>query len=114
MKDLKFVVFHDAYQYYEQSFGLHSIGAIALGDANKPSPARIAEIQAAVASAGVECVFAEPQFNPGMVATVLDGSEAESREIDPMGTTLEQGPQFYVSLLTKIGARISSCRATDG
>jgi zinc transport system substrate-binding protein len=70
-------VFHDAYQYFETDFDFPASGAISLGDATDPSPARIAEIQGRVTE-GVDCVLAEPQFNPGLVATVLDGTEANA------------------------------------
>ena len=92
-------MFHDAYQYFENSFGIAASGAISLGDASAPSPARIAEVQHTVEELGVTCVFSEPQFNPGLVATVLEGTEAKTAVIDPMGTELQLGPQFYTCLL---------------
>jgi len=105
----QFVVFHDAYQYFETSFDLESLGAISLGDASDPSVARIGEIREAVVSAGVSCVFAEPQFNPGLVRTVTEGTEIASLVIDPLGLEVEQGPQFYPQLLARTGARFVDC-----
>jgi zinc transport system substrate-binding protein len=105
-----FVVFHDAYQYFEQSFGIQAAGAIALSDASDPSPARIAEIQQVVKDHAVNCVFSEPQFNPDLVATVLEGSAAKTVVIDPMGTGLELGSGFYVALLNELGAAMAACR----
>jgi len=65
-----FIAFHDAYQYFETDFAFPASGAISLSDATDPSPARIAEIQARIAEEGIDCVLAEPQFNPGIVAAV--------------------------------------------
>ncbi|WP_052272523.1 zinc ABC transporter substrate-binding protein [Leisingera sp. ANG-M7] len=104
-----FIVFHDAYQYFEQGFGLSAAGAISLSDAVKPSPARIAEVREVVAELEVACVFSEPQFNPGLVATVLDGTGAGTAVLDPLGAGLEPGPQFYPALLQDIGAAIAGC-----
>ncbi|PCJ07695.1 MAG: zinc transporter [Rhodobacteraceae bacterium] len=104
-----FVVFHDAYQYFETSFGLSALAAISLSDATAPSPARIAEVRNTVAELGVSCVFSEPQFNPGLVATVLDGTGAKTAVIDPMGTALPLGPQFYPSLLLDLGQQMAGC-----
>ncbi|MDC0660479.1 zinc ABC transporter substrate-binding protein [Leisingera sp. SS27] len=104
-----FIVFHDAYQYFEQGFGLSAAGAISLSDAVKPSPARIAEVREVVADLKVACVFSEPQFNPGLVATVLDGTGAGTAVLDPLGAKLEAGPQFYPALLQDIGAAIAGC-----
>ena len=100
-----FVVFHDAYQYFETSFDLTALGAISLSDASAPSPARIAEVRDTVAELSASCVFSEPQFNPGLVATVLDGTEAKTAVIDPMGTALPLGPQFYPTLLLDLGQK---------
>ena len=104
-----FVVFHDAYQYFETSFDLTALAAISLSDATAPSPARIAEVRDTVAELSVSCVFSEPQFNPGLVATVLDGTGAKTAVIDPMGTALPLGPQFYPTLLLDLGQRMADC-----
>ena len=72
LKGRDFVVFHDAYQYFEEAFGLDILGAISLGDATRPSPAQLAEIRDAAKDGDLACVFAEPQYNPGLVATVAE------------------------------------------
>lgn len=105
----QFIVFHDAYQYFERGFGLNAAGAISISDAAKPSPARIAEVRDVVADLKVSCVFSEPQFNPGVVATVLDGTGAGTAVLDPLGAKLEPGPQFYPALLQEIGTAIAGC-----
>jgi len=107
--DGQFVVFHDAYQYFETSFGLKSLGAISLGDASDPSVARVAEIRDAILAADVSCVFSEPQFNPGLVRTVTEGAEVASVVIDPLGTKIEAGASFYTDLLADTGARFVEC-----
>ena len=73
VRDMNFLMYHDAIQYFEARFGLRALGAISQSDASDPSPARIAEIQARVAEQGVTCVLSEPQFDPGIVAAVMDG-----------------------------------------
>jgi zinc transport system substrate-binding protein len=109
LKDSGFVVFHDAYQYFEARFGLSAAGAISLSDASEPSPARVAEIQGAVADLGVACVFSEPQFNAGLVATVMDGSPAKTAVLDPLGTTIEPGPDFYPALIRQLSTSMADC-----
>jgi zinc transport system substrate-binding protein len=104
-----FVVFHDAYQYFEKDFDFPASGAIYLGDTSDPSPARIAEIQTRVAEEGIECVMAEPQFNAGLVATVLDGSDANTGIIDPLGASLELGPTLYPMLISGMANSLVGC-----
>ncbi len=109
VRDRNFIVFHDAYQYFEASFDFPASGAISLGDATKPSPARVAEIRGRVAEAGVTCVLGEPQFNPDLVRTVLDGTEARSGVLDPLGSDLEPGPALYPTLLRNLARTLADC-----
>ena len=104
-----FIVYHDAYQYFEKRFDVLAAGSISLGDVSDPSPARIAEIHQIVEDLDMTCVFSEPQFNPELVATVVDGSNAKARVIDPLGTRLTLGPDFYLNLLRDIAQTMASC-----
>lgn len=105
----QFIVFHDAYQYFETDFDFSASGAISIGDASDPSPARIAEIQARIADEGINCVLAEPQFNPGLVATVLDGTDAQTGILDPLGSDLEPGPSLYPQLIKNLSVALADC-----
>ncbi len=104
-----FVVFHDAYQYFEDAFDFPASGAISIGDAADPSPARIAEIQNRIREEGVDCVLAEPQFNPGIVKTVLDGTEAKTGVIDPLGSDLEPGAALYPQVIRNMAKILADC-----
>lgn len=104
-----FIVFHDAYQYFETAFDFPASGAISVSDASDPSPARIAEIQARVAEQNVTCVLSEPQFDPGIVAAVMDGSEANTGVLDPLGSDLELGPDLYGNVLRNLATALADC-----
>jgi zinc transport system substrate-binding protein len=108
-----FIVFHDAYQYFEASFDLPAAGAISLSDATDPSPARIAQIQARVAEQGVACVLSEPQFDPGIVAAVMEGAAARTAVLDPLGSTLDPGPALYGEVIRGLGETLAAC-LSDG
>lgn len=109
VRDGQFVVFHDAYQYFEMDFDFPASGAISIGDASDPSPARIAEIQGRIAEQGIDCVLAEPQFNASLVATVLDGTEAQTGILDPLGSGLEPGPALYPQLIRNLSTALAGC-----
>lgn len=104
-----FIVFHDAYQYFEASFDMSAAGAISLSDASDPSPARIEQIQARVADQNVTCVLAEPQFDPRIVETVMEGSDANTGVLDPLGSDLDLGPGFYPQLLRNLATSLADC-----
>jgi zinc transport system substrate-binding protein len=109
LRDGQFIVFHDAYQYFEMDFDFPASGAISISDASDPSPARIVEIQSRIAEQGIDCVLAEPQFNPGLVATVLDGTQAQTGILDPLGSDLEPGPALYPQLIRNLSTALAGC-----
>jgi zinc transport system substrate-binding protein len=108
MAQIGFVVFHDAYQYFERRFGLSAAGAISLSDASAPSAGRIAELRAAVADMGATCVFAEPQFSSGLVDTVF-ADAATVGLLDPLGQDLEPGAGLYPQVLRNMAGAFSTC-----
>ena len=104
-----FVVFHDAYQYFETSFDFPAAGAISLGDASEPSPARLAEIRGRIRDEGVDCVLAEPQYKKGLVDAVLEGTDANTGVIDPLGAGLEPGPALYAQVIRNMASTLAEC-----
>ncbi|MED5391697.1 MAG: zinc ABC transporter substrate-binding protein [Pseudomonadota bacterium] len=104
-----FIVYHDAYQYFEKRFDVLAAGSISLGDVSDPSPARIAEVRKKVEELGITCVFSEPQFNSELVRTVTDGVSVKTRVIDPLGTQFTLGPDFYLNVLRGIAQTMASC-----
>jgi len=105
-----FIVFHDAYQYFENDFDFPAAGAISIGDASDPSPARVAEIQARVKQEDINCVLSEPQFNPAMVATVMDGTDTKTSVIDPLASDLELGSALYPQFIRNLATSIAACK----
>ncbi len=108
-REQSFVVFHDAYQYFEQHFGLEPAVAIAINPEIAPGAATIAAIREQVLDADVACVFSEPQFPSGLTATLTEGTVVASAELDPLGASLEAGPGFYGALLRQMAATMRTC-----
>lgn len=104
-----FIVFHDAYQYFEARFGIPAKGAITLSDASAPSAARVAEVRETIVNLDALCVFAEPQFEPRIVQTVTEGTNARRGVLDPIGTGLEPGAALYPTLLRGLAAALVAC-----
>ena len=111
LRGQSFFVFHDAYQYFEDRFALPAAGSIALNDAEAPRAPRVSEIRARIAEGDVACVFAEPQFEPKLIATVIEGSAARGGTLDPLGAALEPGPELYPALLRGLADGLADCLA---
>ncbi|MEM0899784.1 MAG: zinc ABC transporter substrate-binding protein [Pseudomonadota bacterium] len=113
--DSRFIVFHDAYQYFERRFGLEAIGSINPGSGEVAAGARrIAELREAVTDNSISCVFSEPQYDPAIVTTVVEGTSAVALTIDPLGSGIEPGADHYFETLEAVAAAFAQCGATTG
>ncbi|WP_305041363.1 zinc ABC transporter substrate-binding protein [Geoalkalibacter sp.] len=109
VRAVPFVVFHDAYQYLEQRFGLNAAGSITLDPERVPGAQRVREVRELIRARDARCVFAEPQFTPRLVATVVEGSGARQGVLDPLGADLPPGPEAYFDLLSQLAANLRGC-----
>ena len=104
-----FIVFHDAYQYFEEGVGLRAVAALSGSDAADPGPAHIRAMQALIETENVRCAFAEPQFDTRRLDTVLSGSGAQTGVLDPLGGAIAPGPDFYPQLMRDLSAAMAAC-----
>ncbi|HRO50481.1 MAG TPA: zinc ABC transporter substrate-binding protein [Hyphomicrobium sp.] len=111
LKGKPYVVFHDAYQYFERRFDLAPVGSITLSPEVRPSAKRLTEIRQRLATLKASCVFAEPQFQPRLVEAVTEGTTARAGTLDPEGALIEPGPAAYETLLRNLASGLKSCLA---
>nr|WP_323015355.1 zinc ABC transporter substrate-binding protein [Devosia sp.] len=104
-----FLVFHDAYQYFEHRFGLDVAGTVTVSPDAMPGAARIDELRAKVRELGATCVFAEPNFEPAIIRTITEGTSARAGTLDPEGSALAEGPDLYPNLLRGLAAGLVEC-----
>lgn len=110
-----YIVFHDAYRYFEQRFGIAPAGAITVSDAVEPGAARVAAIRATIAQRGARCIFTEPQFPPRLAQMLAEGTGARLAVLDPLGTSLaEPGPGLYPALLRGLAGSLRDCLSGNG
>jgi zinc transport system substrate-binding protein len=114
VKDRPFIVFHDAYHYFEDRFGLNAAGSITVNPDIMPGAERLREIQDRVRELGAACVFAEPQFEPKLVTVATEGTGAGSGVLDPLGAAIEDGPELYFELMRGMASSLRDCLAQAG
>lgn len=105
----KFVVFHDAYQYFEKHFGLSQAISITLNPEVQPSAARIKEIQHEVEENNISCLFSEPQFSPKVLKVVAENTTASIFTLDPLGSKIEKGEDQYFKMMTSLATSFDTC-----
>lgn len=111
VRDRPFIVFHDGYQYFEKHFDLHAAGSITVSPDRAPGAKRLAGIRDRVRGLSQVCVFAEPQFEPRIIAAVTEGTGALTGVLDPLGADLEDGPELYPTLMRNLARSFFDCLA---
>ena len=109
IKDKPYIVFHDAYQYFEKAYGLNAVGSIMLDPELPPSAKKIIQIRSKIKSTNASCVFKEPQFRAKIVNTVIEDTNAQVGTLDPLGADLTSGPNMYLELLKSIASNLKTC-----
>jgi zinc transport system substrate-binding protein len=104
-----FIVFHDSLQYFEHRFAFPAAGSVALQEGAAPSAERVAALRDRVQGEGIVCAFAEPQFEPKLLAAVIEGSEVRTGVLDPIGAALPPGPNLYPDLLLALANALADC-----
>ena len=108
-----FVVFHDAYQYFEQRFDVAAIGSITVSPEVMPGAKRVGELREKISGLNATCVFSEPQFEPKLIETLVDGTKVRTGVLDPLGVSLEKGPYLYFELLRNMSFSLKKCLSGD-
>ncbi len=111
VRDRPFVVFHDAYAYFEAAYGLRAVGSITVSPERAPGARRVTDLRAKVLQLGAICVFREPQFEPRLVNTIIQGTQARTGVLDDLGVDLPEGPGQYALLLEHLADSLLACLA---
>ncbi|ABM62494.1 zinc ABC transporter substrate-binding protein [Halorhodospira halophila] len=113
VRGLPYVVFHDAYQYFEQRFGLKAVGAVTVNPEQPPGARHLNELRGQIRELDTVCVFSEPQFEPAIARALVRGLDARAGELDPLGAGLEPGPDAYFQLLERLADGFVDCLVRD-
>jgi len=103
------IVFHDAYQYFEERFNVNILGAFTVNTDVMPGAEQLAEIREIIEHDKVSCVFSEPQFNPDIIKAVAKDMNIKTGVIDPLGATLDPGKDLYFDLINNMSSSFKGC-----
>ena len=109
VKGTPYVVFHDAYQYFEDRFGMKPVGSITVSPERLPGAKRVKELREKIKSLNASCVFSEPQFEPKLIATVIESTSAGTGVLDPLGVSIKAGPEMYFTLIRNMSKSLKNC-----
>lgn len=112
VRHVPYVVFHDAYQYFEADYGLKPIGALSTHEARTPGAKHLSAMRKKVLAMKPRCIFAEPQFKPALIKTLIDGTATKAVTLDPIGARLAPGARLYDTLMRNLARDITACLAS--
>ncbi len=113
VKQQPYYVFHEAYDYFEQHYGMNNIGHFTVSPDRKPGAKTLINIRKALASSQAKCVFSEPQFQPAVIESVVRGSEASIGVLDPLGTEVPAGNGSYFRFLRSLSDSYYDCLSIE-
>jgi zinc transport system substrate-binding protein len=103
------IVFHDAYQYFEERYNVNILGTFTVNTDVMPGAEQLAEIREIIEHDKVTCVFSEPQFNPDIIKAVAKDMNIKTGVVDPLGATLDPGKDLYFKLIRNMSASFKGC-----
>ncbi len=108
LRGLKYLVYHDAYQYFEARFDMPASGAVTRGDAAMPGPARIADLREFVAQERLTCLLSDPQSDPRLAWAIFPLG-VKIGVLDVMGSDKSPGARLYPALLRDLAHGFAAC-----
>lgn len=99
-----YIIFHDAYGYFENAFGIEHVAVIEDVPGESPSPQYLKYVVDLIEGNSVDVIFTEPQFSPELVEVLTEEHEVKNYELDPLGRELSANG--YTDMIRKNAEQI--------
>jgi zinc transport system substrate-binding protein len=107
--DKKYFVFHEAFDYFEEAYGIQHAGVFAVSHEVQPGAQHVAAMRARLTEYGKTCVFSEPPLRPKLADTLSAGLPVKLAELDGLGGYTPATAQGYEQLLSKLADDLAGC-----
>jgi zinc transport system substrate-binding protein len=104
-----YFVFHEAFDYFEDNYGLKHAGVFAVAAEVQPGAQHVAAMRTRLQAVGKTCVFSEPPLRPRLAETLVAGLPVKLAELDALGGYTPATAQGYEQLLEKLGNDLAGC-----
>lgn len=109
VKNKKYVVFHNSWQYFQKSFGLPKPIIIALHESITPGVKSIRETRVKIKKIRPSCVFADPHVSDARVRTLTEGFDINDANIDVLASGYLVDDNAYINWLKSMEQQILGC-----
>ncbi|PWK39112.1 zinc ABC transporter substrate-binding protein [Pseudomonas sp. OV226] len=104
-----YFVFHEAFDYFEDAYGLKHTGVFSVAAEVQPGAQHVATMRARLQEVGKTCVFSEPPLRPRLAETLVAGLPVKLAELDALGGYTPATAQGYEQVLEKLGNDLAGC-----
>jgi zinc transport system substrate-binding protein len=104
-----YFVFHEAFDYFEDAYGLKHAGVFSVAAEVQPGAQHVAAMRARLQEVGKTCVFSEPPLRPRLAETLVAGLPVKLAELDALGGYTPATAQGYEQVLEKLGNDLAGC-----
>nr|WP_225923171.1 zinc ABC transporter substrate-binding protein [Pseudomonas farris] len=104
-----YFVFHEAFDYFEDAYGLKHTGVFSVAAEVQPGAQHVAAMRTRLQEVGKTCVFSEPPLRPRLAETLVAGLPVKLAELDALGGYTPATAQGYEQLLEKLGNDLAGC-----
>ena len=104
-----YFVFHEAFDYFEDAYGLKHAGVFAVAAEIQPGAQHVAAMRNRLKEVGKTCVFSEPPLRPRLAETLTAGLPVKLAELDALGGYTPATAQGYEQVLQKLGDDLAGC-----
>ena len=104
-----YFVFHEAFDYFEDAYGLKHAGVFSVAAEVQPGAQHVAAMRTRLQEVGKTCVFSEPPLRPRLAQTLVAGLPVKLAELDALGGYTPATAQGYEQLLEKLGSDLAGC-----
>ncbi|NNB45901.1 zinc ABC transporter substrate-binding protein [Pseudomonas chlororaphis] len=104
-----YFVFHEAFDYFEEAYGLKHAGVFSVAAEVQPGAQHVATMRKRLQEVGKTCVFSEPPLRPRLAETLVAGLPVKLAELDALGGYTPATAQGYEQVLEKLGNDLAGC-----
>ncbi|OCQ50679.1 High-affinity zinc uptake system protein ZnuA precursor [Photorhabdus australis subsp. thailandensis] len=104
-----YFVFHDAYGYFEQHYGLTPLGHFTINPEIQPGAQKLHHIRTQLVEQKATCIFAEPQFRPTVINVVAKDTGVRMGTLDPLGSRIVLDKDSYMKFITQLSEQYAGC-----
>lgn len=109
-QEIRYLVYHDAYGYFEREYGLSHLGVVTPNPEVNPGARHLLQLQNRITEQKIDCILVEPESNGAVVRALLAGQPAKQLLIDPMASNIALGPKGYLEFLSYVMETFQQCQ----